>query len=701
MDKAAPGNRVISRSAVQDINRGPVDVPFKVLEQYTPDLSQQITGLGLWLCDRFSEVETQRLMVEDRWLADKRQYEGRYEPEEWRKLKQHKFRSKLFAKMTRKKVKAFDSRMMEMLFPAGKDRNWAIRNTPNPDVMMTPVAQQLLLQEQQKVADADVQRLAQENNESPEAVIRTLKAGGYVPQVPQEKIREIQLAVAKSTSEQMSRTIADQMTQVSYKLHCKRALHSGHKYGTGILKGPLAQRSQRPVWYFREGKWQMESEEVLNPFLEFVSVWSFYPDNCAKDPDSMEFCFQRHLMIKNKVGQLASRPGFDAEIIRKYLIEFPSGDTSELSWETQVDSDDDRNDTLEERTSRRYQVLEYTGVLNDAFLRDLGLEPDPLKGIWVNVWVLGHFVIRITRSPIKGMDHPYHFYLFDEAEGSFWGNGVPEVMRDDQHALNSIIRAMMDNAASTVGPQWDVNTEYLKPGEKIDEIYPNRIWARRGDGKNPAIRAVEVSSRLGEFLSLKQTFENQIHEATLPAYMQGTQAGGAGRTASGLSMLMGSANLDVKDQITNFDLGVTRSLVAGFYHWNMQFNADENIKGDFEVIARGSSSLVSKEIRTQQLDQLLPLLMNPLYAKYIDQRQLLDEIFKCRDMLDSDILLSEEEFNERQQMQQTISQQQKKLDEGMQLLEKLWKIAPTLVREAMDKIPPAPIEAYQQRGMQQ
>ena len=674
------------------------EVPHGLQEQYGPDLSEQMSGLGMWLRDRFEDVKSKRLSTEQEWLKDLRQFKGIYETEEWQRLSGGKYRSRLFSKMTRRKVRAFDSRMMEMLFPAGKDRNWSIRHSPEPDVIMTPAAQTLLQQEQMKVMDADVQRLSQESGEPPEQIVQKLQAGGYEPEVSQQQLNEIQLAVAKAAATRMENAIADQLELVHYKRICGKALHSGHKYGTGILKGPLLEVISRPKWVFQEGQWAQVFEKQLTPYVEYVPVWSWYPDAAAKDPMSLEFSFQRHLMLKSQVADLARMPGFDADLIRTYLTNFPDGDAQQLSWETEVDAEDERNHSEESRSIRRYEVLEYWGVLNDAFLRDLGLEPDPLKSPWLHIWVIGHFVIKVGRTPLTGMDHLYHLYYFEEDETSVWGSSVPSIMRDDQHALNSTVRAMMDNVASTVGPQWEVNTDYLHPGERSRDIYANRVWYRRGDGRNPAIRAVEVSSRLNEFLGLKQTFETQIHENTLPAYMQGGSAGsGAGRTASGLSMLMGSANLDVKDQITAFDLGITRSLIKGMYLWNMQFNDDDDLKGDYEVVARGSSSLVAKEIRTQQLDQLLPLLMNPVYADYVDQRKLLDEIFKARDMLDSEILLRPEEYDERKRLKEQLADLQQRLAKSMKLMDELWKLAPTLVRQALDRIPPDQIEQHRQQ----
>ncbi len=658
-----------------------------VPEHHAAEVQEKLNDLGLHLKHQFDHIKGQRNELEDRWLQDLRQYKGLYEPTEWKRLREDRMRSKLFSRMTRRKVKAYDSRMMEMLFPNGKDRNWSLKSTPEPDTVMTPVAQAMIQERQMEDFQQTVQQLSQERNQPPEQVAQQLQQQGYQPEIDQEEIRRISIAVARACCDRMSNMIADQMAELRYKAICRKVLHSGHVFGLGLFKGPLAQKKQRPVWFNENGQWQMAMQPKLMPYIEFVPIWSWYPDPAARALDDIEYCYQRHVMTRQQVNDLNARPNFNAELIAEYLSEYPDGDAEPLSYETQLDAQDDTTSSQDARTDRRYEVLEYWGVLPSETLQELGLEADPTATYWICCWMLGDVVIRLGATPIQGIDHPYHAYHFEEDETSLSGDGVPALMRDDQSALNATVRAMMDNMASTVGAQYEVNTDLLHPNERTRDIYPNRVWFRRGDSRYPAIRAIEVSSRLQEFLALKQTFETQIHENTLPAYMQGQQAGGAGRTASGLSMLMGSANLDVKDQITSFDLGITRPVVKAFYHWNMQFSDDNNIKGDYEVIAKGSSSLVAKELRASQLDQLLPLLANPQYAQFINNRTLLEEIFKVRDLLDTEILLSPQEYDERQALQQKLQQQGQQLQKLMGLLDRVYKQAPGIVKQSMDKLP--------------
>ena len=84
-----------------------------------------------------------------------------------------------------------------------------------------------------------------------------------------------------------------------------------------------------------------------------------------------------------------------------------------------------------------------------------------------------------------------------------------------------------------------------------------------------------------------------------------------------MSMLMGAANIVIKDLITSWDEGVTRPLIEAMYRWNMTYSKDDAIKGDYQVAATGTTSLVAKEVRARQLNEFAAMTANPLDAPYI------------------------------------------------------------------------------------
>lgn len=667
-------------------------ISARLAEKYPQALQTRLTQLSMALRARFEQEARLRVDVENRWLMDLRQYKGLYEPDEWQRLKQDASRSKVFYKITRKKVRAFDARMVDMLFPGGRARNWSIAATPEPSPGLTPLAEQLLQEHQQGQLQELAETLAAEQQLPVEQVLATLQQGELPLAVPPEDLYRIRKEAAVAACERMQTVIADQLAEVNYKRLCRQVIHSGNLYGVGLLKSPLAQLKRRPVWQFasEQRQWQMVPKETLVPFLEFVPIWSFYPDASARCLTDCTYMFQRHVMSHEQVTALADRPGFDRDLISEYLTAFPQGDTSPQPWETLLDVQTvSRGEHKSERTWHRYEVLEYWGVLDHELAQQAGLETDPMSTVWQCVWVLGDLVIKQGASPIEGMNHIYHAYHFEEDDTTFWGEGIASIIRDDQICLNAANRAMMDNAAMTVGAMFEINTDLVSPRENVREVRPNKVLLRTGDSRQPAIRDIQVQSRINEFLAIRSMFEQQINDATVPAYMQGGSVGGAGRTASGLSMMMGSASMDIKDQILLFDNGITRPLIKSLYHWNMSLNEDPYIKGDYEVVATGTSSLMAKEVLGTQLDQLLPVLSNPMYAAFIDTRKLIEMMLQIRDLQDTGILLSDERYNQIQALQQQIQQLQQQLQQGQALLQNVWQVAPSLVQQAMDRTPPS------------
>lgn len=556
-----------------------------------------VDSLGLKLHAQFEQAKSDRLIAERRWLEDLRQFKGVYDPEE--EARMPKGKSKTFTRMTRVKVKSATARLMDLVFPAGSEDNWSISPTPVPEGVSVPPTVILgLAQQLGRMPTADEQRIAVN-------------------------------AQAEYSSELMEKEIRDQLIDAKYRKLMKLVIQSGNLFGTGILKGPLVNRSYRKAWALDDmGNWTLSNVPTLMPFIEFTPVWEMYPDTLAAHFSEARYNFQRSVMPKHMVLELAARPDFSAKKIKQYLKEHPDGDATMLNWEVEL-----RrlgwNLTGNTTKGKRYEVVEYWGIIEAQELLDMGLQipDDTMDEYWANIWLLGSTVIKVDVQPIDGMQLPYYAYYWDKDETSIFGEGIPSVMRDDQKGLNASTRAMMDNAAICAGPQTEVNVDLLMPDEDPRDIHPFKVWLRSGVGQEaqyPAIRSIRLDSHTQEYMQLAGFFANNIHEATIPSYMHGeaTSKGSVGRTASGLSMLMSSAQVTFKDQLFSLDDDVQRPFIEAMYHWNMQFNSKNEIKGDFSVVVKGTSSLVAREIRAQNLDQFATSTMNPYDAPFIDRHAL-------------------------------------------------------------------------------
>lgn len=591
--------------------------------------------------EKYDDTKALRNELEQRWLDDLRQYRGVYSPDVLQRM--HPKRSKAFIRLSRTKVKTVDSRLSDFLFPATGEKNWNIE--PTPIVSYT----------EEQIAGL-YQMVLQQTGKEPS---------------PQE-LQLIMNDSAKEKSRRMTTKIEDQLADLRYREVMKEVIHNGNVYGTGVLKGPMVNIKEESRYGMDEesGNWMIQTFDNLTPVIEPIAIWDIFPDLSATTIDDCNFIIQRHKMSKHKLLQLAKRGDFDSQKIHNYVKMEATGDFEDeyFDIELQALGGLHKSSVDNRKESKKYEVLEYWGFLDTVDLEQAGVTiPDNKRGsvqLAACIWVLGDHVIKACLAPIDGVKWPYFFYYYDKDETSIFGEGIPSIMRDVQELINASFRGMLDNAAISAGPQIEANMDLLNDDEDPTDVYPFKVWLRTGAGADataPALRVFDIPSNTQEFLLMNEAFEKYGDEVTtIPRYMWGDSPGsGAGRTASGLSMMMGSANITIKDQVKNFDDGITKPFITAMYHWNMQFGDNEEIKGDYSVQASGSSSLIAKEVYSNSLMQFANLTANPNFAAMVKQDNLLRSIVEVLDLNDKSLIKTDQEIAiEQQQAQQQAQQQQ-------------------------------------------
>lgn len=614
-------------------------------EAFAQDESRPVlAALGTRLLMEFAQAESERKTTENRWLQDLRQYKGQYDPEVIEAI--GPVRSKAFVRKTRVKVKTADSRVEDLLFPSGSEKNWEIGPTPVPSV-------------------------SGEVRESVRVALQQMAAQSQQPgQITKELVdAQIKLIVEQS-SKKMAKVIDDQLSEVRYKGVCKKAFHSAHLYGTGIVKGPLVERRIRSTFVQDGARWVEKSESYVVPFVDYVPIWRFYPDMGADCLEKCRYVFERHQMTRFDLAKLAELKAFNSDVIVSYIKSNPQGQVTLKYIDSQLKIIGERM-VNQGASGGLYEVLERWGYLTGEELRDIGVtvEDDRLhESFFSNVWLLPNGeVIKAVLQPINGVTWPYHIYYFDKDETSIFGEGLAAVSRDDQTMLNAATRLMLDNAAIASGPMVEVTPGLLSNMETTTEITPWKVFYR--NSTNPgaqAVRSIELPTRLGDLNALANRFDDNLDEVTaIPRYLTGeNMSSGAAGTSSGMSMLMGAANIMIKDLISNWDEGVTGPFITALYRWNMQFNPDKTIKGDFDVKARGSASLVAREVRSRQLDNFAAMVANPMDAPFIKRDSLLRQRAEANEL--TDVVKTEEEVASEQN-NQAVEQQQQVAQQQMQL----------------------------------
>jgi hypothetical protein len=305
-----------------------------------------------------------------------------------------------------------------------------------------------------------------------------------------------------------------------------------------------------------------------------------------------------------------------------------------------------RRETLEEMSSNtRFEVLEYWGMLDSRLAAQIGLEEgiiDDLSEIPVNIWVCGNHILRAVFNPFVPYRLPFQVFPYEVNPYQLFGVGVPENMEDAQLLMNGHVRMAIDNLALAGNVVFDVDEASLVPGQNYD-IYPGKVFRRQSGTTGTAINSVKFPNTAGENIQMYQAARQLADEETgLPSIMHGqTGVSGTGRTAAGLSMLLGGANLSIKTVIKNIDDYLLKPLGESLFHWNMQFNEDHiDIVGDLEIKPQGTAAVMQKEVRSQRLTALLQTVANPMLAPFIKIPNLVRELAIAQD-IDPDLLVND------------------------------------------------------------
>lgn len=353
----------------------------------------------------------------------------------------------------------------------------------------------------------------------------------------------------------------------------------------GVLKGPLVERVQtRRYVCTRDEAGQLGwAEEIyaeeLRPYHEAVPIWDVFPDPDARNPSELRYVWQCHLMTDKDVLALRTFPGFDGVAIQRYLRDHEDGDASLETWEAHLrDLDSESNGTA--ALKKRFRVWERWDFLSGKELRAAGADVpagDDTRVYSSNVWMMGdNTIIKAMVNPLEGVDIPYYWYPYSRDDSTFWPEGIASLLRSPQAGINAAVRAMQDNAGMASGPFLAFNMQALCAEDAADlqGAMARKMlrFERAGVTLPQAFQAVNVPSCISENLTQQQFWANCADEISTPRFNAGDgNMSGAGKTATGLSMLMGASNILLKDHIKLFDDNVIAPFIRAMYRWLMQW----------------------------------------------------------------------------------------------------------------------------------
>ena len=632
----------------------------------TLEESQELNLVGI-IKSRFALAETARDSDERRWLQAYENYRGLYN-------KGVKFResekSRIFVKVTKTKVLAAFGQLVDVIFGTGKfpigisetnmpegEKENAYLDANNPTAgiesnipdnignrMEDPVVENpydVGYEGDGKVLKAGATYgtgMFEETIENQLAEQGLLKEGtSPLPQIPE-------ISPAQKAARRMEKLVHDQIEESNGSAEIRNALLESALLGTGIVKGPFNFNKRLNQWTTNEeGEREYNPLEVRVPRIEFVSCWDFYPDPAATNIDECEFVVHRHKMNRSQLRQLRNMPYFNKDAIRECIQMGPNYE--EKDFESQLKDDY----SVDESYAPNFEVLEYWGIMDAEYAREVGIDlpdsVDDLDEVQINAWVSGTKLLRAVINPFTPYRIPYNAFPYERNPYNFFGIGVAENMDDSQQIMNGHARMAIDNLALAGSLVFDVDESALVGGQNM-EVYPGKIFRRQAGMPGQSIYGLKFPNTAPENMMMFDKFRQLADEQTgIPSYSHGqTGVQSMTRTASGMSMLLGAASLNIKTVIKNLDDFLLKPLGESYFQWNMQFFEGEiDVVGDLEVKATGTNSLMQKEVRSQRLTMFLQTAQNPTIAPFVKVSKLVSELAYSLDLDPDEILNNPEE----------------------------------------------------------
>lgn len=563
--------------------------------------------LGSFVRQRWQVMRNHRNSGEnnlnDRLLRAQRMFEGKYDPYKLSEIKRFGG-SEVYARVVAVKCRGANSLLRDVYL--GPDRPWSIDPQPAPPVPMS-VKMDIM-----KLVEAEVQNLAMGGQPIDEDQVHQ-RATDLLYQAQQAAIRQ-----AMRQADQAADKVEDLLQSGNFYDALAEFLTDLPLFPFACIKGPVVRMVPRLKW--QDGKAVLE--QVPQMFWERIDPFNIYWSPGVSRFDQAEVV-ERKRLTRTDLNDLLGLPGYDQEAVRGALQDHAHG---LRDWMDAPDTEAALAAGREDPNFNQSQVIdaiEYHGNVQGRVLLDQGVPeedvPDLDRDYSVQTWVVGRHVLKTQLNPSPRQRHPYFLTSFEKVPGTVAGHGLPDILEDIQEVANATLRALVNNMAMASGPQVVINDDCLAPTENADQLYPWKRWHVINDplaNTREPVSFFQPNSNAQELLTIYQQFTNIADDiSAIPRYTTGESlSGGAGRTASGLSMLMNNASKILQTVASNVDIDVMKGLLVAVYDMIMLTDESGMLSGEEQIVVSGVKVAIQKETERQKQLQFLQITANPIDA---------------------------------------------------------------------------------------
>jgi hypothetical protein len=550
--------------------------------------------------------------VEQRMLENMRARSAEYDPDKLAAIRAMGG-TEIYAGLTAVKCRAAASWIRDVLMSSGPDRPWSLEPTPMPD--LPPELNAAIVARVSKLVTASIQAGTPMDQDDTIEMMASLRT----------QVAEEAKNAARQMADKMADKMEDQLDEGGFRQALDQCIDDLTTFPSAILKGPILRRKPRIAWGQMDGgNYTPVVEQKIVMEWERVSPFDIYPSPGATNAQEGSL-IERHRLTRADLQDMRGVKGYDDSAIDSVLEDYGQGGLSQWLIDDVQQAEATGQSTVHAATNsdKRIDALQYWGSVAGRTLRDWGMTkaqiPDINQEYQVEAWLVGSHVIRavLNHDPLRR--RPYYTASYEEVPGAWWGRSVADLVRDPQQACNAAMRALVNNMGMASGPQVTVNVDRLAPGETMTTLTPWRIWQVTTDplgnqnAANPPINFYQPDSRAQELMAIYEKFGQMADEYSgVPRYLSGDTTGGAGRTASGLSMLIGNAAKTLKAVLGNIDLNVLEPMLERLYFHNMMYADDPDLKGDVNIVAHGSSAITARDAAQMRRNEFLVATANPI-----------------------------------------------------------------------------------------
>ena len=566
-----------------------------------------VQGLVGLLQKHWSLAKQAKMSVEKEMLEAVRAKNGRYSAEMEQQLTAQGG-SQIYMMLFATKARQAKALLADVMIGSGAEKPWTISPSPKPDLPpedLTQIMQgieQLVMQAEQGPAPMSIDEIRQ--------LMRDAK----------DRLEDQVMTAARHEANRAEDMLEDVLVEGHYLEAMDEFLDDLTTFKSAFMKGPIVTNQPKLKWVpGPDGRSTAQVTMVKCLEWERVDPFMMYPLGWAKNCDDAPL-FERHRLSRGSLSAMIGVDGYSDDAIRAALDTHGNGGLKEwLGIDADRESAEGRDNVNSLSGDDLIDALQYWGSVSGKMLREWGMKDitDDAKEYPVEIWQIGEYVIKCVLNPDPLARRPYYMDGYSRVPGAFWHKSLYDLIADVCGMCNAAARALANNLGISSGPQVGVNIDRIAAGEDVSEMFPWKIWQFTQDpmGSSAApISFFQPQSNAAELMGVYDKFSLMADEHSgIPRYMTGTEGTpGAGRTASGLSMMVGNASKVIKSLVTSIDMRITAKNLRRTFDFQMQYNPDFDFRGDLNIVPRGALSLQVKEAANQARTNFLQSTMNPV-----------------------------------------------------------------------------------------